>query len=361
MHALIAQDTSREEHITCDVVSAGIRLPIDAAGTGVLQAVQILAYINLYSPKLLILDEPDAHLHPNNQRRLARLVAELAESRDFQVIISTHSRHLLDELSDDAKKHWIRGGKRVDDAEYDDVAVLIDVGALDRGDRLRSGCIETVVLTEDEHYEPIRELLLASGARLETIEFWAYRGASNKDTVAALAKVVRRHAPGTRLIVHRDRDYLTDEEVLKYREDITSICPDTIVFVTDGTDAESHFLKTEHLAQVLPGLSAQEIDGLIQRATDELADESLAKFINSRLQIEGQLLKKEGKQVNVGDLSLRCSKAFQAKPSKYRCGKKILKRLRNIIQTEKKQNADLIFASPAVLVPELSKLFTQTA
>ena len=40
-------------------------LPVDAAGTSVLQASQILAYIALFEPQILILDEPDSHLHPD--------------------------------------------------------------------------------------------------------------------------------------------------------------------------------------------------------------------------------------------------------------------------------------------------------
>src|SRR5262249_54176914 len=49
---------------------SGPRLPIDAAGTSILQASQLLAYISLFRPQVLILDEPDSHLHPDNQRVL---------------------------------------------------------------------------------------------------------------------------------------------------------------------------------------------------------------------------------------------------------------------------------------------------
>jgi hypothetical protein len=46
----------------------GPQLPMDAAGTSVLQDSQILAHIALFGPQVLILDEPDSHLHPDNQR-----------------------------------------------------------------------------------------------------------------------------------------------------------------------------------------------------------------------------------------------------------------------------------------------------
>jgi energy-coupling factor transporter ATP-binding protein EcfA2 len=53
---------------------AGPRLPIDAAGTSILQASQLFAYISLFRPQVLILDEPDSHLHPDNQRILCDLM-----------------------------------------------------------------------------------------------------------------------------------------------------------------------------------------------------------------------------------------------------------------------------------------------
>ena len=72
-------------------------LPVDASGTGILQAAQVLAYIGVYSPRLLILDEPDAHLHPDNQRKLVRLLNEVAQDDGVQVLMlrPTHALHAL--------------------------------------------------------------------------------------------------------------------------------------------------------------------------------------------------------------------------------------------------------------------------
>lgn len=64
----------------------GPRLPVDAAGTSVLQASQILAYISPFAPQVLILDEPDSHLHPDNQRILCDLIFKLAAKRRFQTL-----------------------------------------------------------------------------------------------------------------------------------------------------------------------------------------------------------------------------------------------------------------------------------
>jgi hypothetical protein len=63
-----------DEYININIKLNEELLPIDAAGTGVLQAIQILSYINVYKPKLLLLDEPDSHLHPSNQRKLINML-----------------------------------------------------------------------------------------------------------------------------------------------------------------------------------------------------------------------------------------------------------------------------------------------
>jgi hypothetical protein len=60
---------------TAEFISVQVRvgkewIPLELVGAGVLQATQILSYIHRFSPSIVVLDEPDSHLHPNNQRLL---------------------------------------------------------------------------------------------------------------------------------------------------------------------------------------------------------------------------------------------------------------------------------------------------
>jgi len=92
-----------DQYVDVKIISSGRTVPLDLAGTGFLQATQILAYLHLFSPKLIVLDEPDSHLHPNNQGLLCSLLRMIALEREVQVIMTTHSRHVLDTLYNDAK------------------------------------------------------------------------------------------------------------------------------------------------------------------------------------------------------------------------------------------------------------------
>lgn len=238
----------RDEHINAIVHIGDEVLPIDAAGTGVLQAIQILSYVNVYRPKILILDEPDSHLHPNNQRRLARMLVGLAEERKFQIILTTHSRHLLDELSQNSKIHWIRKGDIVQAEDNNEVNILMELGALDKGDLFQN--VKCVVLTEDLNTRPIVTILSASGFNIDEVDIWSYKGCSKIDTAFALAAFVRKHSPSTKILLHRDRDYFTEEEIRTFRAEIEAA--NIYCFVTTGTDAESHFLNVEHIHYLYP-------------------------------------------------------------------------------------------------------------
>ena len=64
----VAYEEETAEFIDVYIKPESDRVPLELAGTGVLQAVQILSYIHRFSPSMVVLDEPDSHLHPNNQR-----------------------------------------------------------------------------------------------------------------------------------------------------------------------------------------------------------------------------------------------------------------------------------------------------
>lgn len=80
-----------DESISVDVKDGSEWLPLELAGTGVLQATQILSYIHRFAPSIVVLDEPDSHLHPNNQRLLCALLRKVAEERSTQILLTTHT------------------------------------------------------------------------------------------------------------------------------------------------------------------------------------------------------------------------------------------------------------------------------
>lgn len=63
----------------------------------------IRALQNVPNNSLIIIDEVEASLHPRAQRRLVRFLLELARVRRAQIILSTHSPYVLEELPQEAR------------------------------------------------------------------------------------------------------------------------------------------------------------------------------------------------------------------------------------------------------------------
>lgn len=75
-----------------------LALDFNASGSGFMQVLQILAPIYRFCPDnadIVLLDEPDAHLHPNLQMTLANSLRLISEELGIQVVISTHSTAII--------------------------------------------------------------------------------------------------------------------------------------------------------------------------------------------------------------------------------------------------------------------------
>ena len=148
----VAWNEDTDQFIDVTFINDGQSVPIELAGTGALQAMQILSYIHRFSPSLIVLDEPDSHLHPNNQRLLCTLLKTISEERNTQVILTTHSRHVVDALSGAVRFLWVRNGEVEVASDDDEIGVLLDIGALDIRERVSSMPATAIVLTEDSNY-----------------------------------------------------------------------------------------------------------------------------------------------------------------------------------------------------------------
>jgi predicted ATPase len=350
-------DRDRDEHIEVFFTRPGKpRLPIDAAGTSILQASQILAYITLFRPSVLILDEPDSHLHPNNQRALCNLILELAAEHDFRPLISTHSRHVLDAMRERSTVLWVSNGVKVDFNSVKTAALLMEIGALDSVDYFTGGSIRCLFATEDSAADSIKalhSLLSVNGFKLPETDIRAYSGCTKIDSAKVLRGFLADKASHVQFVLHRDRDYMADDSAMKFETEISAI--GAFPFLTSHSDAEGYFINAEHLAHLNAGLSVTRAQELIDEATENAKDKSLKTLTNLRFEV-AQRDRKGGKTPDAFEISDTARKDYDANPTKWRRGKPVLNLLKQLIHQELGKTANIIEPSPYVVIPELQKI-----
>ncbi|MGJ0533857.1 AAA family ATPase [Methylocystis sp.] len=335
----------------------GPRLQVDAAGTSVLQASQILAYIALFEPQLLILDEPDSHLHPNNQRSLCGLIFRLAERRGFQALISTHSRHVLDSVRGLGSVVWLSKGAKVDTPDLNTTSVLMELGALDSVDYFADGEIHCVVATEDSSEESKRALraVLASNGFVEVdTEIASYAGCTKVESALVLGAFLSSKAPNITLVVHRDRDYMGGVQAKKFNERLRNagIRP----FLTEFSDLDGYFLNADHIHSLNPTVPIERAQALIDQAITEVQKESLEAVINSRTEQAFRERNESGKPPNHGAIATTAHEELARDPKGMMRGKLALRRLRNLLQMETGANPRIFHPSEHLAISELRAL-----
>jgi ABC-type ATPase involved in cell division len=219
-------------------------VPIDLSGTGVIQVTQILAYVILFRPKLLLVDEPDSHLHPSRQVLLSQAFEKIASRYGCKIIVSTHSRHLVSSAPDGTKIVWLRNGEIESQGDNGLINILLDLGALDQID---SRGADFLVCTEDrgrKQLEMCIEVLDLAGP----IKTLSYNGVTNASSAAVIQAMAALFPKVPQILIHRDRDFLTDDEVRTWGEEYRN--RGMQVFCPRLADIESYFVTDAHVSRV---------------------------------------------------------------------------------------------------------------
>lgn len=76
----------------------GPRLDIASAGSGFQQVLMLLAFLNTRAGSVLLLDEPDAHLHIILQDAIYGELRTVAQRQHSQLVVATHSEIIIDSV-----------------------------------------------------------------------------------------------------------------------------------------------------------------------------------------------------------------------------------------------------------------------
>ena len=155
--------------------AGGGQLPIHRASSMVAELAPLSLWIQhvLKPGDLLIVDEPEAHLHPENQRRIARVLVRLARA-GVTVLCTTHSSLILHQISNhiiasQAKQdHGPVPGYTVDDyLGLDDIGVYLFDGS-EEGTMIQPVPVDPEAGIDEEEFVRVME-----GIGDETYRLWA--------------------------------------------------------------------------------------------------------------------------------------------------------------------------------------------
>ncbi|MGH9841887.1 MAG: AAA family ATPase, partial [Blastocatellia bacterium] len=87
------------DELIFDTTSAS-EIPAHAMSDGTLLALGVITLMHSpESPRLILLDDVEQGLHPLAQRQLVKTLKEFAEKRDKQILLTSHSGYITDELA----------------------------------------------------------------------------------------------------------------------------------------------------------------------------------------------------------------------------------------------------------------------
>ena len=92
-------DTNQDYEFLVKKYKGGPDVRLTDVGFGVSQVLPVLI-LCYYAPEgsILILEQPEAHLHPKVQTELADVLIDVVENRNLQIILESHSEYLLSRL-----------------------------------------------------------------------------------------------------------------------------------------------------------------------------------------------------------------------------------------------------------------------
>ncbi|HBR1871071.1 MULTISPECIES: AAA family ATPase [Klebsiella pneumoniae complex] len=332
---------------------SGKNYPIELAGTGLLQTLQIFAYIVYFKPKLLLLDEPDSHLHPDNQYILTDSLSLISESdkSETQVILSTHSKHIIDSLYGEANFIWMKDGNVQNQGmNLDKISMFLDLGALNDLDRVTEGVVENIFLTEDRDKKYFKALLQHNGFDMQRTAVYSYKTCTNVQGAIVSADLLKEISPNCKVIIHRDRDFMTDDEVDIVKEEIQR--GGAIPFITEGSDIESYFTKIEHLSHIT-GSSVQDIQTWISDIATQNHVVIQHDFQSKRDVIKYNLYK--GRLEECPRPIILFGNQIPTSVNNIK-GKYLLKKIRGGMQEKLGRQYDLTQMSPHLLINELRSI-----
>jgi len=235
----VSHSNDNDLYVSCEITLDGATKPIELVGTGYLQLIQIFCYVLLFDPGVLLIDEPDIHLHPHAQERLVSVLAEVARERGIKILLTTHSPFIVRGAPPATNVCWLRDGS-IESQNRHLVEIALGWGAFGKS---------IIIVSEDSNTELLRKLLSQWPTLDRVIAFYPGNGYKNVPTPNQANELASTLGGKFKILVHRDRDSLTTEETNLLKQSYES--KGTYLWFPEGSDVEPYFCDDSVIASQL--------------------------------------------------------------------------------------------------------------
>lgn len=263
--------------------------PLELAGIGYLQVLQIFSYLVYFRPVVLLVDEPDAHLYPVAQERLVRVLSDAAATFDSQVLLTTHSPSIVRSLPAESKVIWMKDGG-VQATGNSEGRQLMGWGLLDR---------KIVMMTEDAQTHMLRALIAQWPDLERVVAIWPIRGSGKLPPAETISGLKALLGDDVRIVIHHDRDFMMPVEVEKLSEPYLN--HGHVLWVTRYSDVESYWATKAAVAAHF-SLTDDDAQQLIDEVVVEARkDDAAAVKMRAKRATALQKLNNDGSLPHFGD------------------------------------------------------------
>lgn len=271
---------NRDLVIKAEVTVNGIPHPLELLGTGYIQLIQIFCYALLFKPKILLIDEPDIHLHPNIQEKLASVLSAIAVEKKISIVLTTHSPFIVRGSPLDTNVYWLDSGRLVNE-NREATEIALGWGAFGK---------KVIIVSEDKGITLLKKLVSQWPDIEKFVTFHPGQGYKNLLKPEQAKELFDALGGQFKILVHRDRDSLTNDEVNKLSNEYAY---DGIkLWFTDLSDIEAYFCSTSYICDLL-GCEADQGSAYIDELLVQHSVPGRDQF-NSQRQAHNQELYPEG-------------------------------------------------------------------
>jgi hypothetical protein len=301
-------------------------------GSGFLQIIEIFSTLQFIQNRencinLVLIDEPDSHIHSNLQ---VNMLNELQKEENIQSFVITHNDRLIDTILEEGNVLFINDELKsigtIDPIDNENYCIIKE----ELANKLNEFAIDAekdfYVLSEDENLNFIEKYLKINGFDLDNTEIISYFGCDNISGAIAIGRYIKNQIRTAKIIVHRDQDYLDEEELNKHKTQIENA--GFIFYQTSGVDVESEFINAQHINHLYNDITIERANELIDSATEQAEEKSIDKLLKKKA------LRKES--------GYKFIKLYNENKERYRYGKKVLGVLNSLIQQEIGENSNLL-------------------